>query len=192
MDDYLADLLQEPESSASASIGAETGAETGAGTGAETAAETAACYRVWDLSGLLVATPAARVTDEITPPSLWQPPGSPAWLQRGRFDNRGLPIVDGALLVLPADLAPRQTGLAARCGRILILDGGAWGLALPGPSREESIAGDGVCWRGPRGRRPWLAGTLASRHCILLDVDNIAALVTEYCGRTPAEKTPRS
>ena len=145
--------------------------------GADGPGEEAGRYCTFALSGLAVAVPAARVRAESAdaPPPLL--PAGPEWLRRGAAGEAELTVVDVALLVLPDDLAPRAIPLEGRFERLLLLDDGSWGLALPAPGREELIDHGPVCWRGPRGRRPWLAGTLADRRCVLLDIDSILDLV---------------
>lgn len=157
LDNYMDALLQEP------------GEEVG-----HSARETAG-YHLFEVSGLLVGVPAARVSAEIPLPELQQGPAQPAWLHRVAADDDSV-IVDTALLVLPEDLAPHSIPLQERCDSILLLDDGRWGLAVEGWTHEEAIAADSVCWRGPQGKRLWLSGALASRRCVLLDLDNIQQL----------------
>lgn len=159
LDSYLDALLEEPEE----------GMEAAAGAG------TAAAYHLFAVCGVLVAVPSARVCAEIPLPTLQQATAQPAWLRRTVPGDEAV-IVDAALLVLPDDLAPRSIPLQERCGGVLLLDDGSWGIALEEPGHEERIAADSVCWRGPRGTRPWLAGTLSSRRCVVLDIDNIQQL----------------
>lgn len=134
-------------------------------------------YCVFDVSGLSVAVPAARVTEEHRCPQLRQESGSPEWLRWTVSDGAGLAVVDIALLVLPADIAPSAIPPEERCHTILTLDDGSWCIALEGATRAETIAPEPVCWRGPKGRRSWLAGTLADRRCVLLDLDNMKRLL---------------
>lgn len=156
IDSYLEELLAEP-------------AEAGPGCRAAAMDE----YCVFDVSGLLVAVSAARVHGDTALPPLRPAPGAVDWLRWTAADHGEEPLVDIALLVLPDDLAPRQIPLAERCDRVLTLDDGSWGIALEGPTHREVIDPEAVCWRGPRGRRPWLGGTFADRRCVLLDPDNI-------------------
>ena len=169
IDSYLDELLQEPVEEAPGEIAAAVDE-----------------YCVFDVSGLLVAVPAARVHGEIARPRLRPQPGAMQWLRWASHGERERPLVDIALLVLPADLAPGSIPLAERCDRVLTLDDGSWWLALNGPTRTEVIDADAVCWRGPRGRRPWLAGTLADRRCVLLDTDNIRQLAQWAAGEPGA------
>ncbi|MHA7815421.1 MAG: hypothetical protein ACX93N_03025 [Pseudohaliea sp.] len=165
LDLYLEDLLWE---------------DGGGGPGEE-----AGRYFMFGLGGLAVAVPADRVKGESADvPPLLPPDGAP-WLRRSAAGDGGPTVIDLALLVLPDDLAPRARPLEGRFERLLLLDDGSLGLALPAPGREELIDHGPVCWRGPRGRRPWLAGTLAERRCVLLDADSIPALVEAALQPTP-------
>lgn len=160
IDSYLEELLEE-----------DSGAEDNDGPALDR-------YRVFELSGLAVALPASRVREELPCPPLQEQEASmrPAWLRRSTHGEEELFIVDTALLVLPPDLLPEKMPAGERCGRVLILADGCWGIGLPGPAHEEVIEAGHVCWRGPRGKRPWLAGTLAETRCVLLDLDNIKRL----------------
>lgn len=157
LDSYMDALLQEP--------GEEVGMS----------AEVTMDYHLFEVSGVLVAVPAVRVSAEIPLPQLQQGPAQPAWLRRTAADAESV-IVDTALLVLPEDLAPSSIPLQERCDSVLLLDDGSWGMTVEGWTHEEAIAADSVCWRGPQGKRPWLSGALASRRCVLLDLDNIQQL----------------
>lgn len=159
LDSYMDALLLEPEEEAGAPV-ADAGATT---------------YHLFEVCGVLVAVPARRVCAEIPLPVLQQDAPQPAWLRRAASGDEAV-IVDPALLVLPEDLAPRSIPLQERCGGVLLLDDGSWGMALEEPGHEQTIAAATVCWRGPRGTRPWLAGTLSSRRCVVLDLDNIQQL----------------
>lgn len=157
IDSYLEALLEEPEAT---------------GDGAHVAMSDQYC--MFDVSGLAVAVPAASVSGEVACPPLQAASGTPSWLRRTADGERM--IVDLALLVLPTDLSPDQIPLEERCDRVLILEDGDWGIALEGLAREALITADQVCWRGPLGIRPWLAGTIAERRGVVLDLGNIRRL----------------
>lgn len=159
IDSYLEALLEEPEA---------------AGDGAHAAMSDQYC--MFDVSGLAVAVPAASVSGEVACPPLQAASGTPPWLRRTAGGERERMIVDLALLVLPTDLSPDQIPLEERCDRVLILEDGDWGIALEGSPQEALITADQVCWRGPLGIRPWLAGTIAERRGVVLDLDNIRRL----------------
>lgn len=159
IDDYLDALLQEPE--------AESPQE-GAGMTDQ--------YRVFDMGGLMVAVPAGRVAELSALPALAAPTNDPNWLRATLPASGEKAIVDVAQLVLPSDLAPGHVPLEERCGELLTLDDGGWGIAIEGEIQEQTLDSDTICWRGPQGKRLWLAGTIADKRCVLLDLDNIRRL----------------
>lgn len=159
IDSYLNELLEEPGTPGDAALAAVSEP-----------------YRLFDVSGLAVALPAADVREDMACPALQAGPGMPPWLRRTAAGARARWIVDIALLVLPDDLSPDRTALESRCDRVLMLQDGDWGIALAGSTWELQISPDRVCWRGPLGRRPWLAGTIADSRCVLLDLGNIRRL----------------
>ena len=63
-----------------------------------------------------------------------------------------------------------------RVSHLVVLDSGNWALAAHGPGVREALDLDRVHWRSTSGRRPWLAGTLPDRRCVLLDLDEIGML----------------
>lgn len=159
IDSYLEELLEEPGDP---------------GDGAQAAMSDQYC--IFDVSGLAVAVLAASVRGETACPPLQAAPGTPPWLRRTAGGGRERMIVDLALLVLPIDLSPDHIPLEERCDRVLSLHDSDWGLALEGSTQNVLIASDEVCWRGPLGIRPWLAGTIAERRGVVLDLGNIKRL----------------
>lgn len=159
IDSYLEALLEEP---GAMSDGAH--------------ASTSERYCMFDVFGLAVAVPEDSVRGEMPCPPLQASPSTPAWLRRAAGGEAGQWIVDLALLTLPGDLSPDQIPLEERCNRVLILEDGDWGVAVEGSTRAAVITTEEVCWRGPQGIRPWLAGTVVEKRCVLLDLDNIRQL----------------
>lgn len=169
LENYLEELLEEPGQSES---------------WGDADTSTATRYQLFEVSGLLVAVVASRVCAEIPLPGLRpqvQVPAQPAWLRTAETADAAA-IVDTALLVLPDDLAPSSLPLQERCNVLLLLDDGRWGVTVEGATSEETIEAAEVCWRGPQGRRPWLAGTLGSKRCVVLDLDNIQQLLRSTAG----------
>lgn len=160
IDSYLEALLEEPP-----------GAESD---GAQ--ASTSERYCIFDVSGLAIAVPEDSVRGEMPCPPLQASPSTPPWLRRTAGGEPEQWIVDLALLTLPGDLSPDQIPLEERCDRVLVLGDGDWGVAVEGATRPTVITTDEVCWRGPQGIRPWLAGTVVEKRCVLLDLDNIRQL----------------
>lgn len=101
--------------------------------------------------------------------------GRPAWfmglLGRGGRNTR---VVDTARWVMPE----RYQGAShASYGFVIRLDDSDWGLACDEVAQSFRLEPDQVKWRSEDGRRPWLAGTVKSQMCALLDVGEFARML---------------
>ena len=161
LDDYLGALLDE-------------------GDGAATATAAAIPVRLFDVAGLTLALPTAEldaVLDGARTRRLAAAPGGAVagemtWRQ-GRCQ-----VIDVARLVLPpARAAALEADIDQRAPWRLVFDGGRRAIACDGVGDVVELDPDGVTWRGPAGRRPWLAGTVAAWRCALLDSAGLIATV---------------
>jgi hypothetical protein len=134
-------------------------------------------YYVFEVSGLQLAIAATRVGVEVVLPAVLHSSGEAAWQYGTMVAGQAITVVDVVCLVLPADLAPPDIPLAERGQRLLLLDEGDWAIAIEDAGEEVAIDINAVSWRGPAGRRPWLAGTQARKRCVLLDLDGIRELL---------------
>ena len=132
-------------------------------------------HYLFELAGLRLALPAARISAEFQPPLPVAPgaarSGCVALLPSGG-DCR---MIDLAALVLAGNRALMEQSLAEPPGASLIVDGLAWGFHIGKPGELKLLDLDQVQWRGPHSRRPWLAGTSRARRLVLLDLDGLAA-----------------
>ncbi len=89
-------------------------------------------------------------------------------------------VVDTALLVVPEE---RRQNLVAgdpdRLGHVIYIDDGRWGLACDCLGEVVTLSEAAVKWRGSRGKRPWLAGTVIEHMCALLDTEAFAGLLRD-------------
>jgi hypothetical protein len=88
-----------------------------------------------------------------------------------------VPVLDLVRLMLPPSAPACQRPLAERASTVVLLDGGEWGVLGEAQGRLESLDASQICWRGDHATRAWLAGTLASRRLVLLDLDALAGLL---------------
>ncbi|HMA98599.1 MAG TPA: hypothetical protein VKO38_03995 [Wenzhouxiangella sp.] len=88
-----------------------------------------------------------------------------------------VPVIDLVRLMLPPSAPACQRPLAERASTLVLLDGGEWAMVGEGPGRLELLDAAQICWRGDHATRTWLAGTLASRRLVLLDLDAVAGLL---------------
>lgn len=92
--------------------------------------------------------------------------------------------MDTALVVMPERY---DTTLRANYRFIITLFGSDWGLAVDAVVGTLVLDPEQVRWRGQRGKRPWLAGTLTEQMCALFDIAQLAWLFhTQDRKRAPA------
>lgn len=102
-------------------------------------------------------------------------PGYPDWFL-GLVPNRGqnVRLIDTARIIMPDGRLPDARPVRERLRYLVLIDGGRWGLAADGIGEVMTLDEAGVKWRGPGGRRPWLAGTAVASMCAVLDMDSLA------------------
>lgn len=135
---------------------------------------------LFQVAGLTVAVPLVELNGILRyPERLIAVPGIPSWgLGVIRYRDKNLIVVDSIELFVPENL--RETAHARSNPRYLvILGGGRFGLACDSVDQVISLNPDEVRWRGERGRRPWLAGTVKERLCALLEVPSLARLLKD-------------
>lgn len=133
-------------------------------------------HYVFSVAGLFLALPASRISGEREGP--FRLHGAPGDLVGPvEFGDGRIPVVDLSRLILADQGSADHPSPAGTGGMLVLLDRDSWGLWLHKPGELEQLDLDAVLWRGPRSSRPWLAGTLAARRCVLLDLDQIAAMI---------------
>lgn len=133
------------------------------------------------VAGLTLALPLARLNGVLPwdPAVVTEMPGHQPWFL-GLREHLGhqVKLIDVANIVLPPDryaaLPPTDSG---RLGKIILIDGGRWGLACDAVAEVVSLAPTDVKWRGQAGNRPWLAGTVVRQMCALIDTEAFAAML---------------
>ncbi|MFL0802254.1 MAG: chemotaxis protein CheW, partial [Agarilytica sp.] len=82
--------------------------------------------------------------------------------------------INTALFVMPER---NNADFADNAKYVVTIDGFAWGLAVDNVKQPISLAPDDVKWRTERSKRPWLAGTVKSHMCALIDIPQMAELL---------------
>ena len=88
--------------------------------------------------------------------------------------------IDAAQVVMPERYTPE---LREQYRYVISLHGSDWGLAVDGVADSVILQPDDVRWRGQRGKRPWLAGTVVERMCALLDVAQLVWMFENQDGK---------
>jgi len=133
---------------------------------------------IFKVAGLKLAIPLPllggvfNVTDKVTP--LF---GQASWsLGVWQGEMGKLTIIDSAQLIMPErGLSLEDTGY----GFFIQLDRSPWALACQEICDTVTLVHDSIKWRGETSKRPWLAGTVISEMCALIDVPGLMQLLTE-------------
>jgi len=106
-------------------------------------------------------------------------PGQPDW-SMGVFMHRGkrVVVIDTARLIMP-DRLGQVSAERPRGSHILIIGDGRWGLACDSLLSPLNLEKDDVRWRRRAGERAWMAGTLIEQLSVLLNVDELLAMVEQ-------------
>lgn len=128
------------------------------------------------VAGLTLAVPIIAlgqiypITDGLTP--LF---GQAEWFMGLQPTPTGrLRTVNTALFVMPERYDPRFVQSARY---VVSIDGLDWGLAVDEVQQPIRLAAEDVTWRSERSKRPWLAGTVKTAMCALLDVPQMGRLL---------------
>lgn len=133
---------------------------------------------LFDVSGLTLAVPLIalgqiqQINDGLTPIF-----GQSDWfmgLLRG--PNGNIKTVNTALFVMPEKYNDKFLETARF---VISIDGLSWGLAVDSVNQPSRIRPDEVKWRSDRSKRPWLAGTVKSAMCALIDIPQMGKLLLE-------------
>lgn len=103
--------------------------------------------------------------------------GQASWsLGVWQTEEQKLTIIDSAALIMP------ERGISLQdqgYDFVIQLDRSPWALACQEICETVTLVYDSIKWRGDRSKRPWLAGTVISEMCALVDVPNLMDLLQE-------------
>jgi hypothetical protein len=172
LDDYVSDLLDE-----SGAIEPEPLAET-----MRRAEDKGRRFYIFAVGSLNVGVPVQRAAFQAPMPTALEPveDSSPALRYEARSEHERFLLVDTAQLLFDRpDEGPGQS-LIDRGHHVVFVDGGAFALTAESHGACETIEEDAILLAGPGCRRPWLAGTVRSRNCVLIDIDGVGLLLDKY------------
>lgn len=133
---------------------------------------------LFEVSGLTLAVPLIALgqilylNESLTPIF-----GQSDWFMGLLPSPRGtIKTVNTALFVMPE----RYDDKFLHTARFVIsIDGLPWGLAVDSVNQPSRIHPDAVKWRSNRTKRPWLAGTVKSAMCALIDIPQMGKLLMD-------------
>ncbi|MBC6907142.1 chemotaxis protein CheW [Saccharophagus sp. K07] len=128
------------------------------------------------VSGLTLAVPLVALghihplTEQLTPIF-----GQAEWFMGLQPTPAGqIRVVNTALFVMPERYDPAFVESARY---VITIDGLDWGLAIDQVQQPTRLNPEDVTWRGERSKRPWLAGTIKSAMCALLDIPRMGQML---------------
>jgi purine-binding chemotaxis protein CheW len=134
---------------------------------------------LFEVSGLTLAVPLVALgqivrfqKEELTPIF-----GQSDWFMGLLESNVGrLRVINTALFVMPEKYDQAFLDSAEYA---ISLDGVQWALAVDKVNQPIRLDPTEINWRSERSKRPWLAGTVKSQMCALLDIPQMANLLNE-------------
>jgi purine-binding chemotaxis protein CheW len=134
---------------------------------------------LFSVSGLTLAVPLVElgsiypIQDHLTPII-----GQVDWFMGLlHVHNRNhIRTVNTAKVVMPEKYDP---AFVDNIRYVISINGFDWGLAVDNVDKAIRLAPDDVRWRTERSRRPWLAGTVVDYMCALVDVQELAAMLSK-------------
>jgi purine-binding chemotaxis protein CheW len=136
---------------------------------------------IFSVCGLKLAVPLLFLggVHEVTSDQVRPLVGQPEWyLGMVHTDEHNLQVIDTASLIMPE----RKQYLAEQGFKYLIqLEKTPWAIACQSIDDTVRLGASEIKWRGERGKRTWLAGTVIERMCALVDVNGLLHHVDMSC-----------
>ena len=136
---------------------------------------------VFSVCGLKLAVPLLFLGGvyEVTSDDVKPLVGQPKWyLGMVRTDEHHLQVIDTAKLIMPE----RKQSLSEQGFKYLIqLEKTPWAIACQSIDDTVRLDASEIKWRGERGKRTWLAGTVIEKMCALIDVNGLLQYVDQSC-----------
>ena len=136
---------------------------------------------IFSVCGLKLAVPLLFLggVHEVTNDQVKPLVGQPVWyLGMVHTDEHNLQVIDTASLIMPE----RKQYLAEQGFKYLIqLEKTPWAIACQSIDDTVRLDASEIKWRGERGKRTWLAGTVIEKMCALVDVNGLLQHVDLSC-----------
>jgi purine-binding chemotaxis protein CheW len=136
---------------------------------------------IFSVCGLKLAVPLLFLggVHEVTCDQVKPLVGQPGWyLGMVHTHEHNLQVIDTASLIMPE----RKQHLAEQGFKYLIqLEKTPWAIACQSIDDTVRLGASEIKWRGERGKRTWLAGTVIERMCALVDVNGLLQHVDMSC-----------
>ncbi len=133
---------------------------------------------LFKVSGLSLAVPLVAL-GQILPMTdkLSRVVGQSDWFMGILSSSLGdIRTVNTALFVMPEQY---NESFLTSAKYVVSIDGMPWGLAVDEVNQPVTLEPEDVKWRTERSKRPWLAGTVKSKMCALIDIPQVGRLLSE-------------
>ena len=134
---------------------------------------------LFQVAGLTLAVPLIAlgqiypITEDLAPVF-----GQVDWFMGFQPTSAGaVRTINTALFVMPERYDKNFVNTAKY---VISIDGVDWGLAVDAVRNPSSLLPEEVTWRSQRSKRPWLAGTVKSAMCALIDIPQMAYLLQQH------------
>lgn len=128
---------------------------------------------LFSVGGLKLAVPLLLLggVHEVVPDDVKPLIGQPKWyLGLIHREDKSLQVIDTATFIMPERAEP----LSAQGYKYLIqLEKSPWAIACQSIDDTVRLEASEIKWRGDRGKRVWLAGTVIEKMCALIDVSGL-------------------
>tara|TARA_B110000211_G_C14013191_1_gene524186 strand:- start:453 stop:1289 length:837 start_codon:yes stop_codon:yes gene_type:complete len=136
---------------------------------------------LFSVGGLKLAVPLLLLggVHEVIPDNVKPLIGQPNWyLGLIHREDQNLQVIDTASFIMPE----RAESLAEQGYKYLIqLEKSPWAIACQSIDDTVRLEASEIKWRGDRGKRVWLAGTVIEKMCALIDVSGLLQRVESSC-----------
>ncbi len=136
---------------------------------------------IFSVCGLKLAVPLLFLggVHEVVAEDIKPLMGQPKWyLGMVHRDEENLQVIDTANFIMPE----RKQNLSVQGFKYLIqLEKTPWAIACQSIDDTVRLEASEIKWRGDRGKRAWLAGTVIDKMCALIDVSGLLQRVESSC-----------
>ncbi|MBL4761858.1 MAG: chemotaxis protein CheW [Gammaproteobacteria bacterium] len=136
---------------------------------------------LFEIGGLTLAIPLLDMGAVVSwPGSMTDIPNTPDWyLGLVRHREQNIRVINTWQIVMDRQKNDEETPDKSSFNHIIMIKGGAWGLACEKIGDVIDLYPGDVKWRTSQGTRPWLAGTVMKYMSALVDTHAISTMLED-------------
>lgn len=136
----------------------------------------------FDVAGLTLAVPLTELGGIHKVAKIAPLFGKPNWFKGVMLHKeKKLNVVDTASWVMP-EKQSENLASSIKYEYLIMLNESHWGLACEALVATKTLRTEDVKWRTSIGKRPWLAGTVKEKMCVLINVQQLIELLDKGFG----------